>query len=98
MLRQQQIKTQNRVQEEQLTASALARRFVDKVPLREPDRALAPQGAQYLSPGREPWVRKPSPPSRSAGHPSPARAGEGKGKGSASTHGWCRGLSYVAPS
>ena len=31
--------------------------------------APAPLGAQYLSPGRQPWVRKPSPRLR---HPSPA--------------------------
>ncbi len=32
-------------------------------------------------------------------HPSPARAGEGKGERErASTHGWRRGLRYVAPS
>jgi hypothetical protein len=49
-----------------------------------------------LSPGRGPWVPKPSPRLR---HPSPARAGEGKGeREGASTHGLRRGLSYVAPS
>jgi len=41
-------------------ASVLTRKFVDKVPLWEPDRASATLGAQYLSPGREPWVRAPS--------------------------------------
>jgi hypothetical protein len=58
-------------------ARVLTCKFVDKSPLSEPDQAPAPLGAQYLSPGREPWVQKPSPrPQR----PSPARAGEGKGE------------------
>jgi HlyD family secretion protein len=35
------------------------------------------EAAEYLSPGREPWVRRPSPRLR---HPSPARVGEGKGE------------------
>ena len=43
------------------------------------------EAAEYLSPGREPWIRWPSPRPR---HPSPARAGEGKGKREgAATHG-----------
>src|SRR5262249_31240013 len=44
------------------------------------------EAAEYLSPGREPWVRRPSPRLR---HPSPARAGEGKGeREGAPTHGF----------
>src|SRR6516165_4125109 len=44
------------------------------------------EAAEYLSPGREPWVRTPSPRLR---HPSPARAGEGKGeREGAPTHGF----------
>jgi hypothetical protein len=42
-------------------ASVLARKFVDKAPLWEPHRAAALLGAEYLSPGREPWVPRPSP-------------------------------------
>jgi len=54
------------------------------------------EAAEDFGPGREPWVRRPSPRLR---HPSPARAGEGKGeREGASTHGWRRGLSYGAPS
>jgi predicted metalloprotease with PDZ domain len=59
-----------------MAASASARKFVDKVPLWEPNRAPAPLGAQDLSPRREPWVGQPSPRLRRR---SPARAGEGRG-------------------
>src|SRR5215472_12961240 len=45
-------------------------KFLNKTPPRECDRAPAPLGAQDLSPGREPWVGKPSPRLR---HPSPRR-------------------------
>jgi hypothetical protein len=58
----------------------------------------SPEGAKYLSPGRSPGEGMALTPSRSAGHPSPARAGEGKGeREDASTHGSRRGLRYVAP-
>ena len=39
------------------------------------------EAAVYLSPGREPWVRRPSPLPASAGHPSRARSGEGQREG-----------------
>jgi len=55
----------------------------------------APPGAEESSPGREPWVERPSPRLR---HPSPAGAGEGSGERVGSpTHGSRRGLPSGAP-
>jgi hypothetical protein len=58
-------------------ASVLSHKFANK---NLPDAGSlfgAPSGAEDISPGREPWVGRPSPRLR---HPSPARAGEGMGE------------------
>ena len=55
------------------------------------------EAVEDLSPGREPGVRRPSPPPSADGHPSPARAGEGKGERGCLNPS-ADGLSYVAPS
>ena len=58
----------------------------------------APSGAKESSPGREPWVRRPSPRPSVDGLPSPARAGERMWvRAASSTHGSRRGPHSAAP-